>query len=33
MEGLVCKLKGFILMNFSNLKRESFDAEGIDCGE
>ena len=33
MEGLVRKSNGFLPMNFSNLKGESFDAEGIGCGE
>ena len=33
VEGLVRKSNGFLPMNFSNPKRESFDAEGISCGE
>ena len=33
MEGLVHKSNGFLLINFSNPSGESFDAEGIGCGE
>ena len=33
MEGLVRKSNGFLPMNFSNPKGESFDAEGIGCGK
>ena len=33
VEGLVCKSKGFLPMNLSNPKGESFDAEGIGCGK
>ena len=33
MKGLVRKSKGFLPMNLSNPKRESFDAEGIGSGE
>ena len=32
MEGFVHKLKGFLPMNFPNLKGESFDTEGIEGG-
>ena len=32
VEGFVLKSKGFLPMNLSNPKGESFDAEGIDCG-
>ena len=32
MEGLVCKLKGFLPMNLSNPKGDPFNAEGIGCG-
>ena len=32
MEGLVRKSKGFLPMNLSNPKGESFNAEGIGCG-
>ena len=33
MEGSICKSNEFLPMNFSNLKGESFDVEGIGCGE
>ena len=33
MERLVRKSKGFLHMNLSNAKGESFDVEGISCGE
>ena len=31
MEGLVHKSNGFLLMDLSNPKGESFDTEGIGC--
>ena len=33
VEGLLRKSNEFLPMNFSNPKGESFDAEGIGCGE
>ena len=33
MESFVCKSKGFLPMNLSNPKGQSFDAEGIEGEE